>query len=433
MPEWGAAAAGDGSPAAAALAAVMREESGRILAALIRTTGDFDLAEDALQDAVEAALRRWPVGGVPPAPGAWLTVTARRRAIDRLRRDQRFARKLETLAALLAEQEHDAPGSDHAPAEPPPPIADERLRLIFTCAHPALAPEARVALTLRTLCGLTTAEIARAFLVSERTMAQRLVRAKRKIREARIPYRVPQPAQWPERVEAVLAVVYLIYNEGYVASAGDTVDRPDLAEEAIRLGRLLAALLPGEAEAHALLALMLLQQARRPARVGAAGELVTLEAQDRTRWDAARIAEGQGYLDRGLALGPPGPYQVQAAIAALHDAAPTAADTDWPQIALLYGTLARMQPGPMVALNRAAALGMAAGPQAGLRALDAAGAAYRELAVHHLYHAARADLLRRAGRMEDAARAYEAALALVANGQERRYLRGRLVEMRGPR
>jgi RNA polymerase sigma-70 factor (ECF subfamily) len=405
-----------------AIDAVFREEGGAILATLIRSCGDFDLAQDALQDAVAVALERWPVDGVPRNPAAWLTTAARRRAIDRIRRDQRFARKLQALGSLLEAEE----GVPERPSDGP--IADDRLRLIFTCCHPAISPEGQVALTLRTLGGLTTAEIARAFLVPEPTMAQRLVRVKRKIREAGIPYRVPSPEELPARLGSVLAVLYLIFNEGYTASAGNHLVRVDLSAEAIRLARLVDALLPGQPELMGLLALMLLHDARRAARVDDAGDLVTLEEQDRSLWRDDQIEEASALLERALRLGQAGQYQLQAAIAALHCEAATPADTDWRQIAALYRVLEVMQPSAVVRLNRAAAVAMAGNIEAGLTMLDdleAAGGLER----YYLLPAARADLLRRSGRTREAGTAYRAALELCENEVERRYLLRRLAEV----
>ena len=415
---------------------VYRRESGRILAALIGSLRDFTLAEDALQDAVEVALRQWPEQGVPRNPAAWLTTIARRRAIDRLRREGVLTRKQETLQALEQLERSDA--SDFPDtindAEDTIPFPDERLKLLFTCCHPALPLEARVALTLRTLGGLSTAEIAAAFLTPLPTMAQRLVRAQRKIRDAGIPYRVPPLPLLAERMEGVLAVLYLIFNEGYASTSGDALIRQDLCAEAIRLARVLVELiaseadLPDEPEATGLLALMLLHASRQAARVDAAGDLVLLEDQDRTLWNWAEIVEGMELLDAALALRRPGPYQIQAAISALHAEAPTADETDWRQIALLYARLAHMTPSPVVELNQAVAVAMAHGPDAGLELLDRLRLG-ETLAHYHLYHAARADLLRRAGRYKDAAASYRAALRLCQNRIEQRFLQRRLAEV----
>ena len=415
---------------------VYRRESGRILAALIGSLRDFTLAEDALQDAVEVALRQWPEQGVPRNPAAWLTTIARRRAIDRLRREGVLTRKQETLLALEQLERSDA--SDFPDtindAEDTIPFPDERLKLLFTCCHPALPLEARVALTLRTLGGLSTAEIAAAFLTPLPTMAQRLVRAQRKIRDAGIPYRVPPLPLLAERMEGVLAVLYLIFNEGYASTSGDALIRQDLCAEAIRLARVLVELiaseadLPDEPEATGLLALMLLHASRQAARVDAAGDLVLLEDQDRTLWNWAEIVEGMELLDAALALRRPGPYQIQAAISALHAEAPTADETDWRQIALLYARLVHMTPSPVVELNQAVAVAMAHGPDAGLELLDRLRLG-ETLAHYHLYHAARADLLRRAGRYKDAAASCRAALRLCQNRIEQRFLQRRLAEV----
>jgi RNA polymerase sigma-70 factor (ECF subfamily) len=404
----------------AAVAQAFRDEWGRVVATLIRFTGDWDLAEECTQDAFALALQRWPRDGIPRRPGAWLTTTARNRATDRLRRAAVGAAKLREVAAMSYPPEPEPGGDDHA-------VPDDRLRLMFTCCHPALALEAQVALTLRTLAGLTTPEIARAFLVGEQTMAKRLVRAKQKIRHAGIPYRVPPAHLLPERTPAVLAVLYLLFNEGYSASAGADLIRQSLTAEAIRLARVLTRLMPDEPEAAGLLALMLLHDARRATRLDAAGDVVTLEAQDRARWDRDEIAEGTALLDRALRRGRPGPYQVQAAIAACHATAATADGTDWPQIAALYWQLARLAPSAVVRLNTAVAVGMAEGPAAGLE-LVAELRATGELAGYHLLPATQADLLRRLGRAAEAAAAYREALALAPTDAERRFLLRRLAE-----
>ena len=405
--------------------AVYRAESRRVLATLIRLLGDFDLAEEALHDAFGAALERWPRDGVPANPRAWLVSAGRFKAVDALRRRARFDATLATLAQRL-----DADADVGAPAgasESEDGVEDDRLRLVFTCCHPALPPDAQVALTLREVCGLTTEEIARAFLVGAPTIAQRIVRAKAKIRDARIPYRLPSRADLPERLDAVLHVVYLVFNEGYSASAGGSLTRADLCAEAIRLGRLLVELLP-EPEAIGLLALMLLHDARRATRVSAGGDLVLLEEQDRTRWDRGRIAEGAALVERALSSRRFGPYTLQAAIAAVHAEAPNARATDWRQIVGLYDVLLRADPSPVVELNRAAAVAMRDGPGAGLALVDAI-LARGELDGYHLAHAARADLLRRLGRTEEAREAYARALELARQEPERRFLAGRLREL----
>jgi RNA polymerase sigma-70 factor (ECF subfamily) len=403
-------------PTVPAVERVFREEYGRVLATLIRVFGDFDLAEDALQEAFIAAADHWPRAGIPENPAAWLTTTAHNKGVSRLRHERSQSRLRDRVKREL---ETGTPMEPHGP---------DLLRLIFTCCHPALNQETQVALTLRTVGGLSTAEVARAFLQSEPTVAQRLVRAKHKIREAHIPYRVPPDHLMPERLASVLAVVYLVFNEGYVATAGDSLIRRDLCAEAIRLGRLLANLMPDEPDVHALLAVMLLHDSRRDARTRD-GELVVLEEQDRSLWDRAAIEEGLALLDRSIRLEanrPAGAYQLQAAISALHAQAASPEATDWAEIADLYGALLRVHDTPVVRLNRAVAVAMAEGPDAGLRLVDALDA---DLAGFHPLHAARADLLRRACRRAEAAAAYDRAIALCANAVERRYLRRRLAEI----
>jgi RNA polymerase sigma-70 factor (ECF subfamily) len=401
--------------------AVYRAESRRVLATLIRLLGDFDLAEEALHDAFRAALEQWPRDGVPANPRAWLVSAGRFKAIDGIRRRARFT-PLDDVAEQVEALAADTPEWDDSGVE------DDRLRLIFTCCHPALSPDAQIALTLREVCGLTTEQIAHAYLLPPPTLAQRIVRAKAKIRDARIPYQVPTQAELPDRIDAVLRVIYLVFNEGYAASSGDSLTRPDLSGEAIRLARLLVALLP-EPEALGLLALMLLHESRRAARTSPTGDVVLLEDQDRSRWDRAQIAEGIALVERTLTSRRFGPYTLQAAISAVHAEAPSVAATDWAQIVGLYDVLVRVEPSPVVELNRAVAVAMRDGPATGLEQVDAI-LRRGELVDYHFAHAARGDLCRRLGRNADARAAFERALALARQEPERRFLERRLAELR---
>jgi RNA polymerase sigma-70 factor (ECF subfamily) len=407
------------------IAAIFRAESGRSVATLVRLFGSIDIAEEAVQDAFAVAIERWPSAGLPPNPGAWITTTARNRAIDRLRRESsRHDRHAQALQLHLAPPVLQA---EEEPIEPEGPVKDDRLRLIFTCCHPALAPEAQIALTLRLLGGLQTPEIARAFLVQEATMAARITRAKKKIAAANIPYRVPGDAELPDRLKPVLAVLYLVFNEGYTASAGDELTRPDLSSESIRLARLLAELMPDEPEVLGLLALLLLTESRRAARTAPDGTLVLLPDQDRALWDRQLIVEGQTLVRACLRRNQPGPYQIQAAINAVHSDAPTAAGTDWGQILALYDQLLAVAPTPVVALNRAVALAEAESPGAALAVVDDLVG----LGDFYLFHSTRADLLTRLDCHDEAAKAYEAALRLTSNTAEQVFLAGRLAASRG--
>ena len=399
---------------------VYRNESRRVFATLVRLLGDFDLAEEALHDAFRAALEQWPREGVPDNPRAWLVSAGRFKAIDGIRRRTRFTAMEDVADLVEAIPDESTPWESEG-------IEDDRLRLIFTCCHPSLAPDAQVALTLREVCGLTTEEIAQGFLTAASTLAQRIVRAKAKIRDARIPYQVPSPEELPERLDSVLRVVYLVFNEGYSASSGDTITRVDLSAEAIRLGRLLSELLP-EPEVLGLLALMLVQESRRPARTSSTGDLILLELQDRSLWNRAEIAEGAALVERALSSRRIGPYALQAAIAAVHAEAPSSAATDWSEIVGLYDVLFRIEPSPVVELNRAVAVAMRDGPQAGLALVDDI-LARGELADYHLAHAARADLCRRLGRHADARGSYRRALELARQGPERRFLERRLADL----
>jgi RNA polymerase sigma-70 factor, ECF subfamily len=421
-PASGASSSGASSdPVRETVDAVYRSESRRVLATLIRLLGDFDLAEEALHDAFAAAIQQWPESGIPDNPRAWLVTTGRFKAIDGIRRRARFDASVNELARRLGAETVD-------PVElTDPGLEDDRLRLIFICCHPALPPEARVALTLREVCGLTTEEIARAFLAAAPTVAQRIVRAKAKIRDARIPYQVPSPADLPERLDTVLQVIYLVFNEGYSASSGPSLTRSDLAEEAIRLGRLLMDLLP-EPEVTGLLALMLLQESRRAARSSPDGDLILLEDQDRSLWDQQKIAEGVRLVDQALSSRRFGPYTLQAAIGSLHAQAATAAATDWSQIAALYSVLARVEPSPVVELNRAVAVAMRDGPAAGLVLIDDL-LVRGQLDGYYLAHAARADLCRRLGKREEARASYVKALSLARQEPERRFLTRRMAEV----